>query len=45
MTYGLIDEDRVLHADELSRDPEGLANKLPFQDIPSCKRYLISGPP
>ena len=24
--------------------PKGLANKLPFPDIPSCKRYLISGP-
>lgn len=24
--------------------PESLAKKLPFPDIPSCKKYLISGP-
>ena len=32
-------------ASEVSRGPEGLANKLPFLDIPFCKRYLISGLP
>jgi len=36
---------RVLQANEVTRCPEGLANKLPFLDIPPCKRYLISGPP
>lgn len=30
-------QNRVLHDNELSRDPKGLANKLPFSDIPHCK--------
>jgi hypothetical protein len=38
---------RVLHAKEVSgwANSKGLANKLPFTDIPSCRRHLISGPP
>jgi hypothetical protein len=42
---GHTTQNRVLHANEVSRGPEGLANKLPFSDISSCKRYLISGLP
>jgi hypothetical protein len=38
-------QNRVLHANEIPRGHEGLANKLPFPDILSCKRYLIPGPP
>ena len=37
--------DRELHANELPRVPEDIANKIPFLDIPPCKRYLISGLP
>ena len=42
---GHIVQNRVFHANEVPRGPEGLANKRPFLDIPPCKRYLISGPP
>jgi hypothetical protein len=40
-----IAQNRILHTNEVARGPEGLANKLPFLESPSCKRYLISGPP
>jgi hypothetical protein len=33
MTCGHIDQNRVLHASEVFRGPEGLANKPPFLDI------------
>ena len=36
---------RDLHGNEVPRGHEGLANKLPFPDIPYCRRYLILGPP
>jgi hypothetical protein len=42
---GHVEQNRVLHAGEVSRGPESLASKLPFPDVPYCKRYLISGPP
>ena len=42
---GIVAQNRVLHTNEVSKGPEGLANKLPFWDIPYCKRYIISGPP
>jgi hypothetical protein len=38
-------QNRVLHANEVPRGLEILANKFPFPDISPCKRYLISGPP
>lgn len=38
-------QDRVLHAVEVCRELDGLANNLPFPDIPHCKRHLIFGPP
>ena len=41
---GHVAQNRVLHANEVSRGPECLANELPFLDILSCKSYLISGP-
>lgn len=37
-------QKRVLYANEVPSGLKGLDNKLPFPDIPPCKRYLISGP-
>lgn len=37
--------EAVLRANEISRDPEGSANKFPFPDTPSYERCLISALP
>lgn len=37
------DQNRVLHANGVSGGPE-TGNRVPFQDIPPCRRYLISAP-
>lgn len=34
-------QDRVLYAKEVPKDPDGLANKLHFPDIFSCKRSTL----
>jgi hypothetical protein len=34
-------QNRVLHAHEVPRGPEGLANKLAFPDIPPYQEYLM----
>lgn len=34
MTCGQEGTDRVLHANEIFRIPDGLTNKFPFPDIP-----------
>ena len=39
---GPIAQKRVLQANELSRDTESLANKLPFQYIPPYKMSVLS---
>lgn len=37
---GQVTQNRVLHANKGTRDPEGLAYNLPCPDIPLCTRYL-----
>jgi hypothetical protein len=44
-TVNHVAQNRVLYNNEVFRESEGSSNKLPFPDILSCKRYLISGPP
>jgi hypothetical protein len=41
ITFG--DQNRVLHANKVSRDPESLANMVPFTNNSPCKGHFISG--